>query len=46
MTATDGDEEMCPVCFDILEDDGTCPHADDHGTDLLAIWQERNEQED
>lgn len=31
----------CDECGAILNDDGTCPDADDHGEDLLALWMER-----
>ena len=42
MSATD-DLPMCPVCFAILDDDGTCPESADHDPDLLGLWSERNE---
>lgn len=41
----DSDMPMCPECFAILDDDGTCPDADDHGTDLLSLWAERQNDE-
>ena len=43
---TESDLPMCPECFAILDDDGSCPDADDHSTDLLTIWAERQDTSD
>lgn len=36
------DMPMCGECGAILNDDGTCPDAADHGASLLDLWSERN----
>ena len=40
------DMPTCPECFAILDDDGTCPDAADHGADLLTVWAERQDTAD